>query len=128
MYSITIETRFAAAHAIRLPDDSLETLHGHDWRIWTTLERDGLDSIETVMDFHELAALLEPIIKPFRQMNLNEVPPFTDGQGGLAINPTAERLAWHIATQLQAVLPGEVTLVDVKVEEAPGCVATYRPG
>ena len=48
MYAITIETTFAAAHAIRLPDDSLETLHGHDWRVWVTIQRPQLDAIETV--------------------------------------------------------------------------------
>ena len=127
MYAITIETTFAAAHAIRLPDDSLETLHGHDWRVWVTIQRPQLDAIETVMDFHDLQAMLARVVKPFRQMNLNDVEPFSDGRGGLAINPTAERVAWVIAQSLAEVLPEEVALADVRVEEAPGCVATYRP-
>lgn len=121
-YHITVEAHFAAAHAIRLPDGSLETLHGHDWRVWVTVERAELDAIETVMDFHDLQALLETIIAPWRQQNLNDVPPFADGN----INPTAERVAWYVADRLIDALPEAVTLVDVKVEEAPGCIAVYQ--
>ena len=97
MYAITIETNFAAAHAIRLPDDSLETLHGHDWRVWVTIQRPQLDAIETVMDFHALQAMLAPPVKPFRQMNLNDAGPFPDGRGGPAVHPTPGRLARGIA-------------------------------
>lgn len=126
MFEITVQTHFAAAHAIRLPDGTFETLHGHDWQVWVTVGRTQLDDIETVLDFHELQAMLHAIVKPFAQNNLNDLPPFTDGKGGLAINPTTERLAQYIAEQLAEQLPNPVSLLNVAVEEAPGCIARVR--
>ena len=59
VYEITVERTFAAAHAIRLPDGALEPMHGHNWRVRATVAAERLDGIETVMDFHDLQALLD---------------------------------------------------------------------
>jgi len=126
-FEITINTTFAAAHAIRLPDGSLEPLHGHNWQTQLTVGCDELDGIETVMDFHDLQAMLDDIVAPVRNRNLNDCPPFADGQGGLAINPTAERVAQWIGESVSAKLPDRVALHAVRIEEAAGCFATWRP-
>lgn len=123
MYEITITTGFCAAHAIRLPDGSLEPVHRHNWRVWVTVSSAQLDGIETVMDFHELQRLVGEIVSPMENQNINDLEPFTDNQ----VNPTAERVAWWIATSVAKTLPKGVSLANVRVEEAPGCVATYRP-
>ena len=52
--------------------------------------------------------------------------PFADAEGGLAVNPTAERVAAWIGERIDRNLPGRVRLVCVEVTEAPGCVARYR--
>ncbi|MFW6058842.1 MAG: 6-pyruvoyl trahydropterin synthase family protein [Phycisphaeraceae bacterium] len=122
-YEITVETVFPAAHTLRLPDGSDEPLHGHNWQVAVTVARAGLDAMETVMDFHELERIVETIIAPWRNQHLNEQPPFVD-QG---VNPSAERVAWWIGKQTAAQLPEGVRLVDVRVGEAPGCTAVYRP-
>lgn len=140
MYEATIEMTFSAAHALRLPDGTLETLHGHDWRVAVTVASGGLDAMDTVMDFHELEKVVEARIGPWRNQNLNAVAPFAaggDGDGpgpdgsaapqGLAINPSAERVAEQIAWAVSGALPEHVWLHDVAVGEAPGCVARYRP-
>lgn len=123
MFEITVHHTFSAAHAIRLADGSLEPVHGHNWAVAVTVARDGLDAIETVMDFHELERIVGEIISPFRNRHLNELPPFADGK----INPTAERVAWWIGTQTAQRLPAGVRFVSASVEEAPGCLAVYRP-
>lgn len=129
MYEATIETTFSAAHALRLPDGQLEPLHGHDWRIAVTVAAVDLDAMDTVMDFHELEKRVEQVVGPWRNRNLNEVPPFAgrpeDAQG-LAINPSAERVAERIAAAVIDALPEHVTLSSVTVGEAVGCAATWR--
>lgn len=127
MYEIIVETTFAAAHAIRLPDGALEPVHGHNWPVAVTVAADELDAIETVCDFHVLEALVKDAVGPWHNGDLNQCEPFADGSGGLAINPTAERVAWAIAQRVTPGLPGNCKLVSVSVGEAPGCTAVYRP-
>lgn len=122
-FAITVQRVFAAAHAIRLPDGSLEPIHGHNWNVEATVTAPSLDEIETVMDFHVLEQLMDAILKPMHNRHLNELEPFIDTK----VNPTAERVAWHIAKQLMAGLPEHVSLESVTVSEAPGCIAAYRP-
>lgn len=124
MFEISIDAAFDATHALRLADGSLEPVHGHDWPVRVTVAADALDEIETVMDFHELESIVERIIAPFRGRHLNDVEPFA-GEAG--VNPSAERVAWWIGERVKAALPDRVRLVSVRVGEAPGCAAIYRP-
>ena len=98
--------------------------------VQVTVAAEWLDTVETVMDFHKLERMVEQLIRPFDQSNLNEQAPFAgNGQfsGNLAMNPSAERVAWWIGTEVGKQLPGRVRLQSVRVGEAEGCVATYRP-
>ena len=127
MFEASVTRMFSAAHAIRLPDGSLEPLHGHDWSVVVTVTTEQLDAIETVMDFHKLEQIVDQNLTTVHNRNLNEVPPFADDRGNLAINPTAERVAAWLANQVQTHLPPDIKLVSVRIGEAPGCYATYRP-
>ncbi len=126
MFEISVDAAFAASHAIRLPDGSLEPLHGHNWPVRVTVASDTLDGIETVMDFHDLEKLVASILAPWHNRHLNDVAPFTDGQGGLAVNCSAERVAWWIGEEVKRQLPPRVRFLSAAVGEAPGCTATYR--
>ena len=123
MYEITVSKVFAASHAIRLPDGSLEPIHGHNWPVDVTVAARELDSIETVMDFHILEKAIDGLLARVNNRHLNEVDPFI----GCKVNPTAERVAWWIGTEVAKTLPKSVALVSVRVGEAPGCAAVYRP-
>jgi len=127
MFEITVIRIFAAGHAIYLPAGALEPMHGHNWQVHVTVGCEALDQIETVMDFHELARIVDAVIEPWQNSNLNEQAPFTDGAGGLAMNPAAERVAQVIGEGVATRLPQRVTLQSVTVEEAVGCYARYRP-
>lgn len=122
-YEITVAKIFAASHAIRLPDGSLEPIHGHNWPVEVTVASRKLDSIETVMDFHVLEKTIDALISKVHNRHLNEVAPFINCK----VNPTAERVAWWFGSEVARTLPKGVTLVSVRVGEAPGCFATYRP-
>ncbi len=129
---ITITRDFSARHAIMLPTGVLEPSHEHRWRVRVAVTRRGLDAIETVMDFHALEAIVGQVIAPARDRSLNDLTPFAapDGHGAfgsLAVNPTAERVAWWISQAVQLQLPTPVELVSVTVTEAPGCEATWFP-
>jgi len=127
MYEITIRRDFSAAHAIRLYDGSLESVHGHDWSVAVTVAADALDTIEVVADFHPLEQHLSKLLATAHNRHLNDLPPFADGKGGLSINPTAERVAWWIGQHMLDAIPAHARLAAVTVGEAPGCTATWRP-
>ena len=118
-FEITAFRIFAAAHQLRLYDGSLESLHGHNWRVKVMVGADRLDSIGVVMDFHELDRALEQTITPMRNRHLNELAAFQE------INPSTENIAMHIARNL--VLPNSVRLLSVEVWETDENSAIYRP-
>ncbi|MBL9000827.1 MAG: 6-carboxytetrahydropterin synthase [Phycisphaerae bacterium] len=124
MFEITVESAFCAAHAIIIAGVR-EPVHGHNFRVTVTVEGDTLDGDGLLCDFHTVAAVLGEIIAPFENRNLNETDPFT------RINPTAERIAAHIgdclAERLDGSLAPHARIAAVRVTEAEGCAATYRP-
>ena len=127
MYQIQVDKVFSASHAIRLPDDSLEPLHGHNWPVSVVVQSQELDEIETVMDFHILETWLDELLQVVHNRHLNDVPPFADDDGMLAVNPSAERVAWWVGSEISRRLPNHVQLVRVCVGEAAGCTAIYLP-
>jgi 6-pyruvoyltetrahydropterin/6-carboxytetrahydropterin synthase len=124
MFEIAVTRTFAAAHAIRLPDGSREPVHGHNWVATVVVAADELDAIETVMDFHDLERLVDAVIAPWHNANLDDQAPFA-GPGGR--NSTAEAVAHHLGEKVALRLPARVRLVHCSVTEAPGCAATWRP-
>ncbi len=122
MYELTVERTFSAAHAIRICG-VVEPLHGHNWHVKASVCGHELDDDGLLCDFHTVEELLREICGRFHNGNLNTIPPFDQ------INPTAELVARHIADQLERRLgAGGVWVLSVSVQEAAGCVATYRPG
>ena len=124
-FEITTTRAFAAAHQLRLPDGSLEPMHGHNWRVKVTVAADRLDAMGTVMDFHELERLVDRITGPMHNRHLNELEPFAD-----ELNPSAENVAFHVARSLTPasapVLPNGVRLARVEVWETDENSAVYR--
>jgi 6-pyruvoyl-tetrahydropterin synthase len=98
-----------------------EPVHGHNWRTVVRIDGDGLDGDGFVADFHAVEAALHDVVRPLRNVHLNEVPPFD------VVNPSAELVAKHIfdclGQRLQKVLPSSAWVGQVRVTEAAGCVA-----
>jgi 6-pyruvoyltetrahydropterin/6-carboxytetrahydropterin synthase len=118
-FEITTTRTFAAAHQLRLPDGSIEPLHGHNWRVKVTVSSSKLDALGTVMDFHELERLVDAITGPMHNRHLNELLPFDR-----ELNPSAENVAFHIARSLH--LPPDVKLERVEVWETDENSAVYK--
>lgn len=125
MFEISVQTEFAAAHAIVINGER-EPLHGHNWHVTVTLGGPRLDAEGLLCDFHQVESRLAGLVALYHNRNLNEIAPFNG-----ALNPSAENVALHIAEELtrslQGRLPAGVKLTSVRITEAPGCAATYRP-
>ena len=119
MYTVTVEASFSAVHRLRLPDGSLEPLHGHDWLVRAFFSRSELDRSSMVIDFHEAQSHLHGVLGELHHRNLSEVLPPETG------NPTAESVAKHVYDRLCA--RGLSCLRRIEVTEAPGCVAGFEP-
>ena len=118
-FEISTTRSFSAAHQLRLYDQSLEPLHGHNWRVRIVVSATNLDSIGVVMDFHELERLADDIIGPLHNRHLNDISPFD------RLNPSAENVALHIGRSFR--LPDRVKLLSVEVWETDENSAIYRP-
>jgi 6-pyruvoyltetrahydropterin/6-carboxytetrahydropterin synthase len=118
VFQITTTRHFSAAHQLRLYDGSMEPLHGHNWKVKVTVSAPKLDEIGVVMDFHELERLLDVIIEPMHNRNLNELAGFESN------NPSAENVAVHIAKKLE--LPKNVRLESVEVWETDENSAIFK--
>src|SRR5205823_5077536 len=97
MFELTVDTEFSAAHALVIAG-TREPVHGHNWRVTATIAGTKLDQDGLLCDFHSVEAALNEVIAPFCNQDLNQTRPFTD------INPSAENVARHIATELQTRL------------------------
>ncbi len=124
MFDLTIEARISAAHAIVI-GGRREAVHGHDWHITVTISGPTLDAEGLLCDFHAAEGALREVIAPFQNRNFNEVPPFDRA------NPTAENIARYFAEQLggrlRPILSTGAALTALRITEAPGCAAVYRP-
>lgn len=99
---------------------SVESVHGHSWRVEAFLETDHLDADGMAWDFVEVKTALLALCAELDHQDLNAVAPFT------RISPTTEHVAAWFFDRLAEALPG-APLLEVEVWEGPDCSATYRP-
>lgn len=107
---------FEAAH--RLPNvpptHRCHRMHGHSYRIELTLQG-AVDPVTGfVVDFFDVEAVFDPVLRRLDHHTLNEIE-------GLE-NPTAELIAVWIWDQVKPELP---QLAQVKVFETPFCWAEH---
>jgi 6-pyruvoyltetrahydropterin/6-carboxytetrahydropterin synthase len=97
--------RIEAAHSLDdMPEGhQCKRLHGHSYRIWVTLSREGLDTSGMVFDFGKISE----IIKKFDHQNLNEFFAPT----------TAEKFCEIIWDRLEETISSNIRLDAVEVSE-----------
>jgi len=120
-FEISTTRFFAAAHALRFPDGSIEPVHGHNWRVKVTVAADALDALGCVMDFHELERIVDVVVTRWHNRHLNELKPFD-----LELNPSTENVAFEVARSMSPP-PKGVQVVSVEVWETDTNSAVYRP-
>lgn len=121
-FDITIKATFSAAHQLRF-NDTVEPLHGHDWKVTLSVGSVDLDDLGLVCDFHTIQREMKEIIRPFKNANLNDVYPFD------TINPTAENVARYIGESVAKRVNCEhARVLWCRVTESPGCAARWIAG
>jgi 6-pyruvoyltetrahydropterin/6-carboxytetrahydropterin synthase len=121
MYELVIQSEFAAAHRLRLPDGSYEPLHGHNWLVEVHLMGPELDDAGMLADFTRVQPALSAITAELHDRYLNELPAFH------STNPSTECVARYIHDQLSPRLPKTVAIQRVRVWETRQCAAAYVP-
>ena len=122
MYSVRVESDFAAAHFLKNYNGKCENIHGHNYRVCLWAKGKMLNEGGMLVDFALLKSILKKVCKVLDHTNLNENW-FFDG------NPSAERIAAYIFDEAAKELPPEIKdfLQAVEVYETPGNMARYEP-
>lgn len=133
---LTRRVSFAAAHRYRRPEWSDEkneavfgacarpSFHGHTYTCDVTVRGEIDDLTGFVVDLALLDRALETEVRQrFDHRNINlEVPEFADGK----LVPTGENLARFISERVQASLPPQTRVTEVRVAEDKTLSASYR--
>lgn len=121
-FELTLRSEFSAAHRLRLPDDSYEPLHGHNWQVEVDLAGLKLDPSGMLADFTIVQPALAAITAELHNRYLNELPAFA------SVNPSTEEVARLIHDRFAPKLPTSVVIRRVRVWETGHCAAAYLPG
>ena len=123
-YEVMIERNFSSAHQLRGYKGKCENLHGHNYKIEIYARGAELNNIGLLIDFVDLKAAADEIVKYLDHRNINELPPFDE-----ELNPSAENLARYILEYLNGRVADErVQVYKVRCFETPTSVATYQLG
>ena len=121
-YEVMIERNFSSAHQLRGYKGKCENLHGHNYKVEIYARGEELNNIGLLIDFVDLKAAADEIVKYLDHRNINELPPFDE-----ELNPSAENLARYILEYLNVRVADErVQVYKVRCFETPTSVATYQ--
>jgi len=110
---LTVEFNFSAAHRLAEAQGRCRHTHGHNYKLFVTMEGPVREADGMVMDFHEVDEIVQPVIAQLDGCDLTGTMPY----------PTAERIAEWIFARLEGILPGLKTLT---LYETPRYSVTLR--
>jgi len=100
MYTVRVESGFAAAHFLSHYHGKCEQLHGHNYRVRLWARGPTLNEGGMLVDFALLKKALRRVCRALDHTNLNDNPAFSG-------DPSAERIARHIFEEVFRLLPPE---------------------
>lgn len=122
MYEVTIIKSFSAAHRLAAIGGKCEELHGHNFKVETTVAADRLDDNGLLIDFRFLKKILGEILEDIDHKHLNALADFS------GMNPSAENLARHICEKMdKKIQAAGVKMVRVRLWESENAAVTYIP-
>ncbi len=126
MFELKVKTHFAGAHQLTMVGQKCENLHGHNWHVEVCVRGKSLNAAGVLADFGDIKKAVRQVVdKELDHKYLNELPAFN------GVQPTSERIAVYIASQVQAFLDkdlGEKVRVSrVMAWESDDACATYYP-
>jgi 6-pyruvoyltetrahydropterin/6-carboxytetrahydropterin synthase len=110
-----------ASHGLLNYRGANEPIHEHDWLIEVKLAARDLGQSGIAVDFTEVDNLLDKIIVPFKDQELNKFEPFNE------LSPSAENFAKYIYDKLNPALDPQAALVSVSVWEDDCHGVLYKP-
>ena len=119
MYTIRVETTFAAAHFLTQYHGKCERLHGHNYLVRAYAKGEELDPAGMLVDFGDLKGRLRETCGKLDHTCLNDEPAF-------ASSPSAERIARFIFEGIRRLDPS-LPLSAVEVFETDTSMARYEP-
>lgn len=120
MFSVTVRGFISSAHFLREYKGKCENMHGHNWQVDVTVEKQGLGPDGMVMDFTVLKGYVKEIVDELDHKVLNELEPFED------LNPSAENIARYVFKQVQErILGSNCRVAKVDIWEQRDSCATY---
>ena len=105
---------YNAHHALKSYQGQAEESHQHLWEFAIRVGSDSLNEEGFAIDFHEVHGVLETVVEPLRETDLNDHPQIGNP------TPSAERLAEVLAGDLKGALAAiGGALLTVSVWEGP---------
>src|SRR6201987_4628788 len=123
MFEVTVEAGFSSGHYLRNYRGKCENPHGHNYKVFITLQDSDLDEAGLLLDFKLLKQVMRPVVEYLDHQMINDLEPFT------TLNPSAENLARYFYDEsnerLQRGTNGRVHIKNVTVFETDSTTATY---
>jgi 6-pyruvoyltetrahydropterin/6-carboxytetrahydropterin synthase len=120
MYELKTITQFAAAHQLKDTGGKCENLHGHNWKVETSVKGEVLDDNGLLVDFKVIKEAVDKIVEGLDHTYLNDLEYFKKR------NPSSENIARYIYDRLAKTLnTGSIKVSKVTVWESDSACATY---
>ena len=123
MFEVTVEAGFSSGHYLRNYRGKCENPHGHNYKVFITLQGNELDEAGLLLDFKLLKQVMRPVVDYLDHQMINDLVPFT------TLNPSAENLAKYFYDETNARMKqqtdGRVFVKTVKIFETDETTATY---
>jgi 6-pyruvoyltetrahydropterin/6-carboxytetrahydropterin synthase len=120
MFELKVLSHFAAAHKLQMVAKKCENLHGHNWKIESSVVGEKLNGAGVLIDFGELKKHIAEIMEKLDHKYLNDLNLFNDNI------PSSENIAVYIAEELEKCFDGtSIRVSKIKVWESDNACATY---
>lgn len=119
---LRLDNHFCAAHCLPNHPGECKNVHGHTWKVRTTVEGVVDEGTGMLIDFKDLKRRINPAINQLDHSFMNNFPYFTEHF------PTAENIAEFLYTRIREALDSvkKVSLVSVEVWESDNASAVYE--
>ena len=80
MFEVTVEAGFSSGHYLRNYRGKCENPHGHNYKVFITLQGEDLDEAGLLLDFKLLKQVMRPVVDYLDHQMINDLEPFTTTQ------------------------------------------------
>lgn len=120
MYTVIIDRKFEASHAVMMPDGEMEPVHSHEWHLKVSVCAEKLDKFGFAVEFGELQELIQSVVSRFEGKNINLMQEFKN------CCPTTERIVEMMYNGIKCGLTSSVNIDCVELMESAGCWVRYK--